>query len=916
MDSRRYGRRDIDVARSLYRVVVSVATRALAQVPAEWQLVFENLRANGLGPLGWTDEAQASARRFLELVDKPHTPRVRMRNRSISSLSLRAVSEAQAAWMKTIGSTTSSANERAAVSPAPSSSGATLGCTATLPVQSVFDLQLRMLRSAFGVAIAAAWLAGCVGDTLVPCGELLCASGQICTAGGCASPANAAACLGLTETEPCTSGTGEAGSCLGGSCRVPVCGNGTRELGEACDDSNQTSMDGCSADCQSLEVCGNDVVDTQVGEQCDSGVDGLSGDGCSSRCKDETNLWTAITPQDLPAVLYGAMAQAPSGRLLLFGGRPSLAATPGYDATWEWDGTTWSLLHPLTSPPGRVQHAMAYDSTRRRLVLFGGRDELNVSFGDTWEWDGVTWNHRFPSTSPPPRRQHAMTYDPVRGRVVLFGGSAGMGALGDTWEWDGDTWQQRVSATSPVAQVLAGLSYSPARQRIVMFGGANSETWEWDGTNWTGYTQATSPPPTPYAAIWFDAARVKTILAASDGLLWEWNGSWVSRAASPTMPSGGTGLRSSAYDPARARLVVAGGLTAQALADTYECDGVGWALAVPRQRPQRADALAFDARRGRVVAFDSSNTWEWDGAAWRPVAAFGYRLGVALAYDIARGVTVLFSGRGQPADTWTWDGMTWSQATPATSPPPRNDHSMAYDAVRERIVLFGGVDNGSGATRFGDTWEWDGTTWHDRTMSVSPSPRTRPSMAYDAARERIVLFGGGLGLGASNETWEWDGVQWLEHHPPVSPPRWLSSMAYDPLRRRVVLVNSGGDSWEWDGTTWARRNLLVPPPALTGSAVADVTGGILFAGHEALGSAQTWRLNYASSAAPPERCVSAGVDADGDGLEGCSDPDCWGRCTPLCPPGATCPATAPRCGDGSCAAVEDYLLCPADCPVP
>jgi tetratricopeptide (TPR) repeat protein len=69
---------NISLQEKHYRVVVSVATRALAQVPAEWQLVFENLRANALEPLGWTDEAQASARRLLELVDKPHTPRVRI----------------------------------------------------------------------------------------------------------------------------------------------------------------------------------------------------------------------------------------------------------------------------------------------------------------------------------------------------------------------------------------------------------------------------------------------------------------------------------------------------------------------------------------------------------------------------------------------------------------------------------------------------------------------------------------------------------------------------------------------------------------------------------------------------------------------------------------------------------------------
>jgi hypothetical protein len=49
---------------------------------------------------------------------------------------------------------------------------------------------------------------------------------------------------------------------------------------------------------------------------------------------------------------------------------------------------------------------------------------------------------------------------------------------------------------------------------------------------------------------------------------------------------------------------------------------------------------------------------------------------------------------------------------------------------------------------------------------------------------------------------------------------------------------------------------------------------------------------------------------------GCDDADCYGRCTPLCQPGTPCDPAAPRCGDGLCGAVEDYAICPVDCPVP
>ena len=56
-----------------------------------------------------------------------------------------------------------------------------------------------------------------------------------------------------------------------------------------------------------------------------------------------------------------------------------------------------------------------------------------------------------------------------------------------------------------------------------------------------------------------------------------------------------------------------------------------------------------------------------------------------------------------------------------------------------------------------------------------------------------------------------------------------------------------------------------------------------------------------------------GPDSDGDGLAGCADPDCSGRCTPWCPPHATCDPTTPHCGDGVCSEVENYDICPTDC---
>ena len=60
-----------------------------------------------------------------------------------------------------------------------------------------------------------------------------------------------------------------------------TCGNGTRDLPEACDDGNQVDDDGCSADCESDESCGNRQLDPI--EVCDDGNQ-VDGDDCSADC--------------------------------------------------------------------------------------------------------------------------------------------------------------------------------------------------------------------------------------------------------------------------------------------------------------------------------------------------------------------------------------------------------------------------------------------------------------------------------------------------------------------------------------------------------------------------------------------------------------------------------------------------------
>src|SRR5262249_32272141 len=93
-------------------------------------------------------------------------------------------------------------------------------------------------------------------------------------------------------------------------------------------------------------------------------------------------------------------------------------------------------------PSPRFGHAMAYDTSRHRSVLFGGDAGAGALLGDTWAWDGEYWT-QVADTGPSARRDAGLAFDGARVNSVLFGGSGGVNTvLGDTWVWNGEDWTQ------------------------------------------------------------------------------------------------------------------------------------------------------------------------------------------------------------------------------------------------------------------------------------------------------------------------------------------------------------------------------------------------------------------------------------------------------------------------------------------
>ncbi|MFO1052687.1 MAG: hypothetical protein U1F36_10780 [Planctomycetota bacterium] len=215
---------------------------------------------------------------------------------------------------------------------------------------------------------------------------------------------------------------------------------------------------------------------------------------------------------------------------------------------------------------------------------------------------------------------------------------------------------------------------------------------------------------------------------------------------------------------------------------------------------------------------------------WQQFGSFlpqpGGRNVFGFAYDSHRRVTIMFGGQvfggTYSNETWQFDGNNWLQLTPPSSPPGVMTNIMAYDNARRRVVLFGGGNSFGYSTQ---TWEFDGTFWVQRNPAHHPSGRNGGACAYDARRERVVLFGGwnGARLG---DTWEWDGTDWTQRSISGPSARSDNNMAYDEGRGRIVMYGgyndvSGflGDTWEYDGNAWTNVTPSINPGRLADPAI-------------------------------------------------------------------------------------------------
>lgn len=153
-----------------------------------------------------------------------------------------------------------------------------------------------------------------------------------------------------------------------------------------------------------------------------------------------TDTWSDISPprgRPLRRCLHHAVYDAAGNQMLLFGGCASGAGPCPLGDLWSFDlarGGWTQLTGSGSKPPAREHYGLAFDSVRRRMVVFGGAGPANLN--DTWEYDPAprVWRET-PLAGPVPaaRSRHQGTFADGRGVTFFFGGASSAGLTNELW---------------------------------------------------------------------------------------------------------------------------------------------------------------------------------------------------------------------------------------------------------------------------------------------------------------------------------------------------------------------------------------------------------------------------------------------------------------------------------------------------
>lgn len=269
-----------------------------------------------------------------------------------------------------------------------------------------------------------------------------------------------------------------------------------------------------------------------------------------------------------------------------------------------------------------------------------------------------------------------------------------------------------------------------------------------------------------------------------------------------------------------------------------------------------AVAAALDAANDRLIVFGGksaagvlNDVWVLTNAtgvsgtpAWTQLTPTGgpptARNYAVATYDPASNRFSVYGGNNQSnqflSDYWVLTNANgqggtpvWSQVTPAGLPSARAQSAGASDPAGNRVLVFGGVAcNSSSCTPYNDAYVASnasgatGTPTFTRLQGTGTNPAARydATIAYDAAGNRMLMFGGQPSTSTSPDpssrvadTWALSSANgtgaaaaWsLINTGTTTPPgREFHSAIYDATNTRLVIFGGAGTDNFTRSDTW------------------------------------------------------------------------------------------------------------------
>jgi hypothetical protein len=569
--------------------------------------------------------------------------------------------------------------------------------------------------------------------------------------------------------------------------------------------------------------------------------------------------WKDLAPANHPGkaggtLLWGSMCYAAHIRKVLLFGGGNVQTERGDPGTWTFDPAAgaWEELKLDKQPPQRALSPMVYDAVNKKVVLFGG-DQLNQLLSDTWTFDGKRWEEKKPASAPAPRGGHALVWLPRAKKVLLLGGYGYESAVGyypavyrvrplEAWTYDaaGDRWELIASWSKdcPVARPPHALRVAAGDDDVVAV--VSDGTWLCKVDVATpkaaaAKDQAVKPGTVERRKDWCDpewyrkappanAAKTAAELAALPA------NTWVMRTP-PRRPGYNVDWGSAVYAPDLDRILrFSGGHCAYSgtAPQVYDVETDRWSIPFAPEMP---------------LEFCSSNElvpgeWSFAGNPWMSGHTYkttGYEPesktlvfaahGYSYFFDPVQGrwsraekrspfranmyvTTLCTTPRGvvawaehAPAETGlfllaaktrTWGKLPLQGTLPRVS---ADEHGMAYDSKRDRLLLFSGVDANKG-----DVTAYDMRTGEARWLGAAGRSKAgvRSREAVYLPEHDAVLIGKTIAGADGEPVWllydcpknSWLGVH-LGGAGPIGKDGSMVSLAlmYDASRKMVWALD-------------------------------------------------------------------------------------------------------------------------------